>query len=108
MRYTLIPKYHWGKQTSELDEISEDNGIINQKVTQRFNFWSFSVGVEFSGRERKGKTGIYLTYTGFDAGKTLNQLTADNQTELANNVNTKAIGLTVRLLTGFSKHRKEL
>ncbi|WP_350284262.1 hypothetical protein [uncultured Croceitalea sp.] len=107
VRYALIPKYHWGNQASERDEASSENTAITQKATQKFNFWSFSLGDKFSGRERKGKTGIYLTYTGFDAGKTLNQLATDNQTEMANNVNTRAIGLTVRLLTGFSKHRKE-
>lgn len=104
-RLVLIPKYHFGKQKAVGKYFDSLDTEIEQEFKNKFNFWSFSIGYEFVGEERIGKTGIYLTYTGFNAGKSLNLLDFSSQGFNQNNYNTKAIGITVRLSSGFGKRK---
>jgi len=104
-RFVFIPKYHFGRQKSTGNYYDSLDLDIEQESKTKFNFWSFSLGYEFIGEERIGKTGIYLTYTGFNAGKSLNQLDFFEPGYNQNNYNTKAIGLTVRLSSGFGKRK---
>lgn len=104
-RFVFIPKFHFGSQKASGTYYDSLDFDIEQVVKTTFNFWSFSVGYEFLGEERIGKTGIYLTYTGFNAGKSLNKLDFLEQGYHKSNYKTKAIGITVRLSSGFGKRK---
>lgn len=104
-RVVLIPKYHFGKQTANGQYWDSDNLKVKQRTNTKFNFWTVSLGYELVHKDKIGKIGIYLTYTGFNAGKSLNQLDFLEQGYGKRNFNTKAIGLTVRLSTGFGKRK---
>ncbi|MCL6266821.1 hypothetical protein [Flagellimonas myxillae] len=104
-RVVFIPKYHFGTQRAT-GEYADSNQMEKQQETKiDFNFWAFSLGYEFLATDTIGKLGLYLTYTAFNAGKSLNQLDFSDQGYYKQNFNTKAIGITVRLSTGFGKRR---
>lgn len=104
-RVVLIPKYHFGNQRAIGDYADSNQGHKRQENREQFNFWTVSLGYEFLGVDKIGKLGLYLTYTGFNAGKSLNQLDFINEGYGKRNFNTKAIGITVRLSTGFGKRK---
>ncbi|SHG77231.1 hypothetical protein [Flagellimonas flava] len=106
-RLVFIPKYHFGNQRAIGDYFDSNEIDERQEVKSKFNFWTFSLGYEFLGVDKIGKLGLYLTYTAFNAGKSLNQLDFSELGYHKQNFNTKAIGVTVRLSTGFGK-RKEV
>lgn len=104
-RIVFIPKYHSGTQKARGSYFDSNDLDIDKESKTKFNFWSFSLGYEFLGEDKIGKLGIYLTYTGFNAGKSLNKLDFSEQDYNKNNYNTKAIGITVRLSSGFGKRK---
>ncbi|TMU54910.1 hypothetical protein [Flagellimonas algicola] len=104
-RVVFIPKYHFGNQRAIGDYTDTNQIDIRQVTKSKFNFWTFSLGYEFLAVDKIGKLGLYLTYTAFNAGKSLNQLDFSEQDYHKQNFNTKAIGITVRLSTGFGKRK---
>lgn len=104
-RIVLIPKYHFGTQKATGDYVDSNQLELRQVVKSKFNYWSVSLGYEFLGVDTVGKLGIYLTYSGFNAGKSLNQIDYSEFGYGRGRYNTKAIGVGVRLSTGFKKRR---
>ena len=103
-QFVLIPKYHFGSQVSNDAFYNEDDLLIEVEARTSFNFWSFAAGYEILSEEKVAKIGIYITYTGFNAGKTVNEV-IETIEGTRPSYSTRAIGISVRLSTGFSKRK---
>lgn len=109
-RWVLIPKYHFGNLNGEASFFDSDDVKIEKQVKTKINFWSFSFGYEGKASPKNSNSpnlGIYLTYTGFNAGKVLNQFNFKDKGYHSDNYSTKAIGVSVRISTDFKKHSKK-
>ncbi len=102
-QFILLPKYHFGKQEATGEYSDTDDIISKTKAFANSNHWSLSAGYEFLSPKYYNQFGVYLRYTRFNAGKTLNHLNPENQTYYRTNFNTPAIGITLRFSTSFSK-----
>ncbi|NJB36602.1 hypothetical protein [Croceivirga sp. JEA036] len=102
-QFIILPKYHFGKQEAT-GEYSNTDGIASKTRAFTSNsHWSLSAGYEFLHPKYYNKFGVYLRYTRFNAGKSLNHLNPENQVYHRTNFNTPAIGITLRFSTSFSK-----
>ena len=102
-QFILLPKYHFGKQEATGEYSDTEANVSKTRAFANSNHWSVSAGYEFLSLKNYNQFGIYLRYTRFNAGKTLNHLNPENQTYHRTNFNTPAIGITLRFSTSFSK-----
>lgn len=104
-QFVVIPKYHFSNQTAKGNYLDSEGLELEQKETATFNYWSLTFGLEFLREESVGQLGVYLTYTRFDAGKSLNQLDFSEVFTDTERYKTPAIGIAVRLSSGFRKRK---
>jgi hypothetical protein len=98
LRLVLVPKYHFGSTRVEGIVTRDTNpSTIRQRLNSKLNFWSFSVGLEGELENERFKLGAYLTYTGFNAGRTLNDITFEADGFENSRTNTSTLGLAIRL-----------
>ncbi len=99
LRLVVIPKYHFGKVTSQgLLSTSTNIRIPRKNSEATLNFWSFSIGMEGLLGSDRLKMGAYLVYTGFDAGKAMNQIGFPSEGFIKSSIETSTLGLNVRVL----------
>jgi len=105
LQFVIMPKYHFAQQTAKGDFADSEGLDLGQKIKFNSNHWSLALGFEFMGEEKVGKFGVYLHYTRFNAGKSLNQLDFENQGYTNDRYNTPDIGITFRVSSGFKKRK---
>ncbi len=99
LRLVVIPKYHFGKVTSEgLLSTSANIRVPKKNAEETLNFWSFSIGMEGLLGSDRLKIGGYLVYTGFDAGMAMNQIEFPSEGFVNASLETSTLGLNVRVL----------
>ncbi|VAW16108.1 hypothetical protein MNBD_BACTEROID03-1283 [hydrothermal vent metagenome] len=107
LRLVVIPKYHFGKVTSEgLLSTSANNRIPKKNAMAILNYWSFSIGMEGVLNAERFKIGAYLVYTGFDAGRAMNQIEFPSEGFTGSSIETSTLGLNVRVLYSLWKVEK--
>ncbi|WP_299432058.1 hypothetical protein [uncultured Maribacter sp.] len=104
-RLVLIPKYSFGTIHATGNLIDSNSLEIEKKSKADIHFWSFAFGIEGYGWSDNTICGLYLIYTGFNAGKALNKLDFTAEDFSNENYNTKAIGLSFRIAYNFKKNK---
>ncbi|TLP77358.1 hypothetical protein [Maribacter sp. ACAM166] len=85
--------------------IDSDDLSIEQEIKTRIYYWSFALGIEESKWSNNATYGFYLNYSGFNAGKALNQLDFKNQKFQKDNFNTRTVGLGMRISYSFKRNK---
>ncbi|MFS4418396.1 hypothetical protein [Maribacter sp. 2307ULW6-5] len=96
-RLVFIPKYHFGSVSADGLVITPNGRDDITETKSRIAFWSFSVGFENLIDNDRLTLGIYLTYTGFDAGESLNDISSPDFGFPNSETETSTIGLTARI-----------
>lgn len=99
-RLVLIPKYHFGSVSSEGLVDALDGQSPTLETNSKLSFWSFSIGIEDEFDFERFKIGLYLTYTGFNAGKSINKISFPSYGFGNSDIETSTLGLNLRI--GYS------
>lgn len=99
-RLVFIPKYHFGSVSSEGIVDTIDGQSPNMNTSCKLSFWSFSLGFEDDFDSERFKIGVYITYTGFDAGESLNKISFPSLGFENSDTSTSTLGLNFRI--GYS------
>lgn len=103
VRWVVIPKYNFGNVFAEGNYWDIDDLEISQKVKAIIYFWSFAFGLESFAEEKNTRYALYLWYSGFNAGKALNQLDFESVGFSKQNYNTRTLGISFRLYYNFKR-----
>lgn len=103
IRWVVIPKYNFGNVFAEGHYTDLDDLKIFQKAKAKIYFWSFAFGIENFAQNKNTRYALYLWYSGFNAGKALNQLDFESIGFSKQNYNTRTVGISFRLYYNFKR-----